>query len=237
VLIGEQTPPPAPPPPPLVRALDSQTDLRQLPPEDGVLVWANAAWVPRNGDGAEASVGSGNRTGRLTGVALALFVALACLAEGVTRRRRAGRRRAGVVAASGAAGAPGAPAEAAEQQVESAADGSSGELVGRPAGSDGSPDEVVGRPAGADGSPDEVVGTAGSDGSAHEAAGSPAGESSSEQVADVVTDEASPPGELEAPEGEAQASPVVLVADDASDAAPPAVPATSGGGAEDGTRR
>jgi hypothetical protein len=112
VLIGVQTPPPAPPPPALVRALDSQTDLRQLPPEDGVLVWANAAWVPANGAGTVASAGGGSKTGRLIGVAAALVAVFACLAEGVTRRRRAGRRRAGVVAAAPPAAPLGAgPAE------------------------------------------------------------------------------------------------------------------------------
>jgi GT2 family glycosyltransferase len=124
VLVGEQTPPPAPPPPALLRALDSQTDLRQLPPEDGVLVWANAAWVPGNGAGAEASAGSGNGTDRLIGVVLALLAILACLAEGVTRRRRAGRRRAGVVAASpGGEEAPAAespPEQVAPEVVDEA---------------------------------------------------------------------------------------------------------------------
>jgi hypothetical protein len=96
----------------LVRALDSQTDLRQLPPEDGVLVWANAAWVPANGAGTVASAGGGSKTGRLIGVAAALVAVFACLAEGVTRRRRAGRRRAGVVAAAPPAAPLGAgPAE------------------------------------------------------------------------------------------------------------------------------
>jgi len=100
VLTGEQIPPPALPPKGLVRALLAQVDLRQLPEEDGVLVWANTAWAPADGPGVIARKGaSSGAVLRELGAAAALVVLLSAIAEGVVRRRRSscrsgvGRRR------------------------------------------------------------------------------------------------------------------------------------------------
>ncbi|HXY46022.1 MAG TPA: glycosyltransferase [Acidimicrobiales bacterium] len=109
-LIGVQTPPATLPPPVLLRALEAQTDLRQLPNEDGVLVWANAVWTPA--DGAGTLLRPGATAGgalRACGIAGALLVILGCIVEGVVRRR-APRRR--LMEAEGA-GAEGAGAEGA----------------------------------------------------------------------------------------------------------------------------
>jgi hypothetical protein len=109
VLLGEQTPALALPPSSLLRALEAQTDLRQLPREDGVLVWANAAWAPADGAG---TLGPGASSGTVLGafgVAGALLVALGCLGEGIVRRRRAPRRRRPVAAQPVAADAPEPP--------------------------------------------------------------------------------------------------------------------------------
>jgi hypothetical protein len=94
VLIGEQTPQRLMPPAGLLSALQAQTDLRQLPDEDGVLVWANVDWVPADGDGVITPAGASSDPGlRAFGVAGGLLVAGACIAEGIVRRRRAPRRR------------------------------------------------------------------------------------------------------------------------------------------------
>ncbi|MGO8876330.1 MAG: glycosyltransferase [Acidimicrobiales bacterium] len=97
-LIGVQTPAAAPPATGLLRALEAQTDLRQLPNEAGVLVWSNAAWVPADGTGTLLPAGT-RASGALgaVGVAGGLLVVVLCIAEGL-RRRRAPRRRAGGVA-------------------------------------------------------------------------------------------------------------------------------------------
>jgi GT2 family glycosyltransferase len=107
VLIGEQTPRRYVPPGGLVTALQAQTDLRQLPEEDGVLVWANADWIPADGDGLlEAPVASSGAWLRALGVAGGLLTVGACLIEGVVRRRRATRRRGQPSAVPAAGGAP-----------------------------------------------------------------------------------------------------------------------------------
>ena len=104
-LIGEQTPPSALPPADLLQALEAQTDLRQLPNEDGVLVWENAAWTPADGAGTVSRAGSSSgETLRALGVAGALLVILGCVAEGVVRRR--GPRQRLAEATSGAVVGP-----------------------------------------------------------------------------------------------------------------------------------
>jgi GT2 family glycosyltransferase len=93
LLTGEQTAPRLPPPAGLVTALRAQSDLRQLPEEGGVLVWANADWVPADGDGVISDPRASSDPGlRALGVAGGLLVAGACVTEGVVRRRRAPRR-------------------------------------------------------------------------------------------------------------------------------------------------
>lgn len=91
VLIGEQTPPLLMPPAGLVNALQDQTDLRQLPDEDGVLVWLNVDWVAADGPGLIATPGASSDAGlRALGVAGGLLVVAACVVEGIVRRRRRG---------------------------------------------------------------------------------------------------------------------------------------------------
>ncbi|MGD0082258.1 MAG: glycosyltransferase [Acidimicrobiales bacterium] len=93
VLTGEQTPPASLPPRGLVLALEDQVDLRQLPEEDGVLVWANTDWVSADGPGSIARPGaSSNAVLRGLGVAAGLVVILATVGEGVIRRRVPRRR-------------------------------------------------------------------------------------------------------------------------------------------------
>jgi GT2 family glycosyltransferase len=95
VLLGEQTPQRLMPPAGLLHALEGQTDLRQLPEEGGVLVWANIDWRPADGDGSITPPGAASDTGfRALGVAGGLLVAAACVIEGIVRRRRGPRRRA-----------------------------------------------------------------------------------------------------------------------------------------------
>jgi GT2 family glycosyltransferase len=94
VLIGEQTPPGLAPPAGLLRALLNQTDLRLLPEEDGVLVWANTDWLPADGDGLIVSPRASSDPGlRGVGVAGGLVTVGACITEGAIRRRRAPKRR------------------------------------------------------------------------------------------------------------------------------------------------
>ncbi len=93
-LIGVQATSPAMPPPELVQALQNQTDLRQLPNEDGVLVFENVAWLPADGTGTLAPARPARSTlPRTLGVVGALVLAAACIFEGLWRRR-APRRRA-----------------------------------------------------------------------------------------------------------------------------------------------
>jgi GT2 family glycosyltransferase len=106
-LIGVQSPPVALPPTGLLRALEAQTDLRQLPNEAGVLVWANVAWTPADGTGTVLrSDASSGVVLRALGTAAALVVILGCLVEGVIRRR-APRRRGVEASPSGSAPDPG----------------------------------------------------------------------------------------------------------------------------------
>ena len=94
MLIGEQTPAGLAPPASLLRALLDQTDLRLLPEEDGVLVWANADWVRADGDGLITSPRASSDPGlRGLGVAAGLVAVGACITEGTLRRRRAPKRR------------------------------------------------------------------------------------------------------------------------------------------------
>lgn len=94
-LAGVQTAAPAPPPAGLVPALENQTDLRQLPNEDGVVVFENVDWAPSDGTGTLVATGTARATApRTIGAVGALLVAAGCILEGV-RRRRAPRRRAG----------------------------------------------------------------------------------------------------------------------------------------------
>jgi GT2 family glycosyltransferase len=103
-LIGEQAPVPALPPRGLVTGLEAQTDLRQLPNDDGMLVWANARWTPQDGLGTLSGPGSASLGGfALVGVAAGLLVICSCIVEGVLRRRRPRPRRASVAAAGGTA--------------------------------------------------------------------------------------------------------------------------------------
>ncbi len=99
-LIGEQAPALALPPRGLVSALEAQSDLRQLPIDDGMLVWANARWTPRDGLGTLSRPGSSSLgVFALVGVAVGLLVICSCIVEGVVRRRRP--RRAAVGATGG----------------------------------------------------------------------------------------------------------------------------------------
>ena len=87
VLPGEQTPPRAPVPPGLVTALVSESDMRELPTEGGVLVFESTASRPVIA-GASTKAGTGVRAAwRELGVATGLFVTALCIAEGVVRRR------------------------------------------------------------------------------------------------------------------------------------------------------
>ena len=110
-LVGEQSLPLEAPPPGLVRALQAQTDLRQLPTEDGVLVWENASWTPADRTGTLAPPPSSSWP-RALGVAGGILVIVACIAEGMARRRRFSQRRT-----SRSAG--GVPAGAAEEPMDS----------------------------------------------------------------------------------------------------------------------
>jgi hypothetical protein len=96
-LPGVQVPPSFPPPASLVRALQEQSDLRELPTEGGVLLFENTAWPvagsPPNSVVALAAGSAGTpRSLRTLGLATSLFVIALSSAEGVVRRRRRHRR-------------------------------------------------------------------------------------------------------------------------------------------------
>jgi hypothetical protein len=91
-LPGVQAPPFVPPPANLVQALQSQSDLRQLPTEGGVIAFANVAWSPSSpgtSKGAFGSLGSPAAAWpRQLGLAAGLFLVALALLEGFVRRRR-----------------------------------------------------------------------------------------------------------------------------------------------------
>jgi GT2 family glycosyltransferase len=102
VLAGVQSAPRAALVEGFVQSLESQNDLRALPEEDGVMVFANADWVPSDGDGLVGGNARASSVPRDLGLAAGLLVSLAALSEGIVRRRarrdRRGRggRRVGV---------------------------------------------------------------------------------------------------------------------------------------------
>jgi GT2 family glycosyltransferase len=96
-LPGLQVPPSAPPAPSLVRALQAQSDFRQLPTEGGVLAFEDTAWTPAASPAvdsvvtpAEASRGTPAWLREL-GVGAGMLAVGLAVAEGVARRRK--RRR------------------------------------------------------------------------------------------------------------------------------------------------
>ena len=96
-LPGVQVPPSAPPAPSLVRALQAQSDFRQLPTEGGVLAFEDTAWTPAASPACQLGRDACRGQSRDSGVAGELGVGAGMLAvglavaEGVARRRK--RRR------------------------------------------------------------------------------------------------------------------------------------------------
>ncbi len=89
VLIGVQSPPAADLPPDLLPVLRQQSDLRELPTEDGVVVFQNVDWGRVEISGALPSAStSSSAVLRGIGSGAGLVVILAAIAEGFARRRR-----------------------------------------------------------------------------------------------------------------------------------------------------
>jgi GT2 family glycosyltransferase len=151
-LIGVQSPVPTPPSLALVRALEAQTDLRQLPSEDGVLVWENAAWAPSDGAGILARPGvSSAKTLRGAGVGAALLVVVVCVVEGIVRRRAPRRRVRGHPAGEGSPDGEGPAGEG--EHGEGAAPGDRAAAGEGADEAGGSPPVTVATPATTEGSP------------------------------------------------------------------------------------
>ncbi|MGA2528625.1 MAG: glycosyltransferase [Acidimicrobiales bacterium] len=98
-LPGVQSPPSVPQPQGLVRALQAQSDLRELPTEGGVIAFENVAWPlagsPRSDSGVDLGPIKGGTPAGARELALAagLLAVVIAIAEGGLRRRRRRRLR------------------------------------------------------------------------------------------------------------------------------------------------